>query len=316
MIKIGLLGFGTVGKASYEIIQEQKSEIKEYLGQDVEVVKVLVRDLEKYKDEKDYEIFTEDVNEIIEDPEIDVIMELAGGAGEVVEYWKKAIKAKKNIITANKDLLSRHYEEMMELAAENDVKIRYEAAVAGTIPVIAPMEKIAALNEVESVQGVLNGTCNFILSKMEDGGDYDSALKEAQDVGFAEADPSADVDGYDTMRKIRILATMAFKEPVKEEDIELEGISKIKPEDIEAAKAKDMRYKLVAEAKREDGEIKASVKLREVPINSILGGLDGGENAVIIQCSNAQEIVLRGLGAGGRPTGFSVVSDLLTMYKC
>lgn len=315
MINIGILGFGTVGKGSYNILIEQKEMIEDYIGEEIKISKILVRNKEKYKDEKAYDIITENIDEIISDDDIDLIIEVTGDVDFIYPYLKKAIKSKKHIITANKNLVSKYFEELMELGKSENVQVRYEAAVAGAIPVIEPLEKIALLNDISSIKGVLNGTCNFILSKMEDGFRYEDALKEAQEIGFAEADPSSDVEGRDTMRKLRILATMAFKESVKEEDIKVEGITDLKPEDIEKAKKENKRYKLVAEGKKENGKIKASVKAVTVDMNSILGGLDGGENAVVIETSNAEQLVFRGLGAGGRPTGFSIVSDLLNIYK-
>lgn len=315
MINIGILGFGTVGRATYEILMEQKEEIENIIQDRISVRKILVRNLKKYKKEEAFHLFTDNIDEIVNDYKIDVIIELTGDVDNIYKPFTKAIKSRKNIITANKALVSKYMEELTELARKMDVKLRYEAAVAGAVPIIASIEKMAVLNDIESIEGVLNGSCNFILSKLEEGYDYDTALKEAQNLGFAEADPSEDVLGYDTMRKLRILSTIAFKESIKEEDISLEGINNIKSEDIENAKAKNKRIKLVGKAYKAGEKIVASVEPTLVDIDSILGKLDGGENAIIVNCSNAQELALKGLGAGGRPTAFSVLSDFISIYE-
>lgn len=315
MIKIGLLGFGTVGHASYTILNERKEFIEKALGQEVQIVKILVRSIEKYRMEEASSLMTTDVDEIVEDSSIDVIIELTGGVDTMIEPIIKAMKSKKHIITANKALVSKYMEDLLEYANENKVAFQYEAAVAGTVPIIDPMKQIALLNDVSSIRGVLNGTCNFILQKMEEGMDYDQALREAQELGFAEADPTADVEGYDTMRKIRILASMAFHEPVVEDDIDCTGISHVSKEDVQEATKEGKRIKLIAHAQKNDQGIDVHVRPEAVDKNTILGRLENGENAVVVNCSNAGELVFEGLGAGGRPTAFSVLSDLLHIYK-
>lgn len=314
VLNIAILGFGTVGRATYEILEEKKSEIEKIIKREIKLKKILVRDLQKYSSEKNFEIFTDKIEEIIADDEIELIIELTGEVDKMIEPMKTALSKRKNIITANKALVSKYMEELEEISKKYDSKIRYEAAVAGGIPIIYPLEKIVALNDVESIEGVLNGTCNFILSKMEEKKSYEEALKEAQRIGFAESDPTADVKGFDTMRKLRILSTIAFGKSVKEEEISLEGITEIKLPDIEKAAQKNMRYKLLASAKIEKGKIRASVKPTEISKDSIIGSLKGGENAVIIKASNVGELVFKGLGAGGRPTAFSVLSDFLNIY--
>ena len=214
MINLGLLGCGTVGSGVLEIFKERKEILEKYLGEPIAIKKVLVRNLENYKDRDDFHIFTDDIYSIIDDEEIETIIEVTGNIDKIFPAMLRAMENQKNIVTANKAMISKHMEELIEYANHHDVKFYYDAAVAGAVPIIESIKNIANLNEVKSIKGVLNGTCNFILSSMEEGKDYKSALQEAQDIGFAEADPTDDVEGFDTMRKLRILSTLAFKEKV------------------------------------------------------------------------------------------------------
>ncbi|MDO5726202.1 MAG: homoserine dehydrogenase [Tissierellia bacterium] len=315
MIKIGLMGFGTVGKATYEILNEQRENIENFIGS-YEIEKILVRDLKKHNYENiDKAIFTDNIEEFA-DSSLNVIIELTGSIDEIYPYMIKQMKDSKNIISANKAFISKYFEQLTEIAITENISFQYEAAIGGAIPIIEELKIIKALNEIDSVCGVLNGTCNFILSKMESGKDYEAALIEAQAIGFAEADPSADVEGLDTLRKLRILASLAFGKPVLEEQIELEGITKLERKELEKAIENSERIKLVAEAKMlKTGEVIAKVAPKSVPIDSVLGGLIDGENAVILNCSNAGELVFKGAGAGGRATAFSVISDLINIYR-
>ena len=315
MINIALLGFGTVGHACYQILQERKGLLDDQLEDSFQVKRILVRDIEKYRQEEAVNLMTTDIQEILDDPEINCIIELTGAVEDLIDPIKAAMDKKIHIITANKALVSRYMEELEEAAERNGVLLRFDAAVAGAIPLIESLKKMSLLNEITSIEGVLNGTCNFILSKMEDGKDYHSALQEAQELGFAEADPTADVEGYDTMRKIRICSSIAFRSPVLEEDIDCKGISELKKEAVQKANEEGKRIKLVARAMKSDEGIKVTVAPEPVDQKTILGGLKDGENAVIIRCSNAGTITLKGLGAGGRPTAFAVLSDFLSIYK-
>ncbi len=315
MIKIGLLGCGNVGNGVFEVFKERKEEITKYLGEPLEISKVLVRSLENYKDRKDFHLFTDDVYSIIDDDEIETIIEVTGNVNPMFRFLIHSMENQKNVITAYKALVSKYMEELLEFAEEHDVVFSYDAAVAGAVPIIESIKKISVLNEIISIKGVLNGTCNFILSSMEEGKDYESALKEAQDLGFAEADPTDDVEGLDTMRKIRILSTLAFNEKVGEEDIHLKGISAVSIDDVKKLKENNQRFKLVASAVRENGKIIAKVEPTVVDKNSVLGGLIKGENAVIVEGNNCGELTFKGPGAGGRPTAFSILGDLLSIYK-
>lgn len=316
MINIGLLGFGTVGSAVFTVLAERKAEMEACLKQKIRIKRILERDMAKHKSSEAFPLMTTEVADIIADPEIDVLIELTGDVKNMIEPLRRSISAGKHLITANKALLSKYLEELTELASKHEVAFRYEAAVAGAVPILILMKNISALNEVLEIEGVLNGTCNYLLSRMEAGLDYDTALAEAQALGFSEADPSSDVEGYDTMYKLRILSSLAFKQPVLESDISCTGITGVTKAEIEQALSQGQRIKLVAKATRDEkGEIAATVKPTAVERDQLLGSLDNGENAIILRTSNAGTLTFSGLGAGGRPTAFSVLSDLMQIYE-
>lgn len=310
MINIGFLGFGTVGRATYEILNERKEIIEKAINNKFEVKKILVRDVNKYKDIS--QLITTNISDLVDDKDIDLLIEVTGEVDGLIREIEKALYNKKNIITANKALVSKYFGRLHTLSKENNTKFKYEASVGGAIPIISQIDKIITLNDVKEISGVLNGTCNFILSEMEKGNSYEDSLKKAQELGFAEANPSADVDGIDTKRKLRILSTLFFDNSIIEEDIECKGITNLTIEDIFNASKENKRYKLIAKANK-FGEY--SVKPELVDKNSILGSLVNGENAIIIKTSNAKDIILKGMGAGGRETAYSVLSDFLDMYK-
>lgn len=314
MITIGLLGYGTVGHASYAILEEEKESISKALGQDFQVKKILVTDAKKYRNEEAFNKMTTDVQEIVQDPEIDVIIELTGSVDDMIDPIKEALSTKKHLVTANKAMVSAYLRELTDLAKENDVAFLYEAAVGGAIPILKTLKHIAITNEISAIEGVLNGTCNFILSKMEEGMEYSAALSEAQELGFAEADPSADVEGYDTMRKIHILANIGFKKNISVDNIYREGITNLKHEDLQEAENKNQCIKLIAKATQQNDHITISVQPTPVDANSVLGGLKDGENAIIVHGSNSGPLIFKGFGAGGRPTAYAVLADLLTIY--
>lgn len=313
MIKIAIMGFGTVGQATYQILNERKSEIEKSLASEIKVKKILVRSLDKYKDFKLDSILTDQVDDLFKSSP-DLIIELTSSVEPIYPSVKKALADGIHVISANKALISKYFEDLQETAEQGNSLLRYEASVAGGIPIIANVKSMTVLNEITEIKAVLNGTCNFILSKMEEGLSYKDALSQAQDLGFAEADPSADVDGFDTQRKLRILASLAFNQAILETDIPCQGISQITSQEVYKGLEKGQRYKLLAQASRDQEQVKASVKPVLMDKNSQLGSLQDGENAIIVTLSNAQELVFRGFGAGGRPTAFAVLSDLLHIY--
>lgn len=311
MIKIGLLGFGTVGQAVYTILTERKNIIEEEIQDNFVVEKILVKNPEKHQNINS--LITTNIKDITQDSNINLIIELTGAVDEIVDEIKACLLSGKSVITANKALVSKYYEDLLEASKKGKSKLKFEAAVAGAIPIISQTKNIALLNDISEIIGVLNGTCNYILNQMENSLSYEEALKKAQELGYAEADPSADVDGLDTRRKLRILSSLIYQKPIKEEDIFLEGITKLTIDHLKQAKIKNKRYKLVARATK-NGDY--SVKPELVDEGSILGGLVDGENAIIIKTSNAKELIFKGMGAGGRETAFSVLSDFLNLFNC
>lgn len=307
-IRIGILGFGTVGGGVYKTLKN---------FEDVEIKKILVRDITRPRNiaPEDKHLLTDNAQEIITDPEIDVIVELMGGLEPAGSYIKTAIENGKHIVTANKELLAKCGKELFELSEKSNKVILYEAAIAGGIPVIMPIKTILAGNKITKIQAILNGTTNYILTKMDkDGASYETVLKEAQQMGYAEADPTSDVEGFDTAYKITTLATIAFGKRVNIDNVYREGISKIKPEDIKAANDLDYKIKLIALATM-DAEGKADVRVHPmlVPKNLTLAHIDYVTNAIEISGHPIGKTVLSGPGAGEFPTASSVVGDILAI---
>lgn len=309
MINIGFIGFGTVLRATYEIMNERYNHIKDFIGDDFSIRKVVIRDPKKYEDIK--EIITTDIDDILKDDDIDIIFEATGQVEEIVDHVEQLLSKGKHVITANKALLSKHFERLND-ACSNDTKLKFEAAVAAALPIINQLDRIIALNDVNQIDAVLNGTCNYILSKMEAGLSYEQALKQAQELGYAESDPSADVDGFDTMRKLRILATIIFQEKIAEKDIECTGISNLSSQDIEEASKANKRFKLMARACK-GGPYRVGLDM--INKDDLFAGLIDGENAIRLRTSNARDITFKGMGAGGRETAFAMLIDFLEIYK-
>ena len=307
-IKVGILGFGTVGGGVYKTLKN---------FEDVEIVKILVRDITRPRDiaPEDKHLLTDNAQEIITNPDIDVIVELMGGLEPAATYIRTAIENGKHIVTANKELLAKRGKELFEYSEKHNKVILYEAAIAGGIPVIMPVKTILAGNKITKIQAILNGTTNYILTKMDkDGASYETVLKEAQEMGYAEADPTSDVEGFDTAYKITTLATIAFGKRINIENVYREGISKIKPEDIKAANDLDYKIKLIALATM-DEEGKADVRVHPmlVPKNLTLAHINYVTNAVEISGHPIGKTVLSGPGAGEFPTASSVVGDILAI---
>ena len=307
-IRVGILGFGTVGGGVYKTLKS---------FDEVEIKKILVRDITKPRNiaPEDQHLLTDNAQEIITHPEIDVIVELMGGLEPAETYIKTAIENSKHIVTANKELLAKHGKKLFEFSEKHNKVILYEAAIAGGIPVIMPVKTILAGNKITKIQAILNGTTNYILTKMDkDGASYETVLKEAQQMGYAEADPTSDVEGFDTPYKITTLATIAFGKRVNINNVYREGISKIKLEDIKAANDLDYKIKLIALAYMdEEGRADVRVHPMLVPNNLTLAHIDYVTNAVEISGHPIGKTVLSGPGAGEFPTASSVVGDILAI---
>lgn len=307
-IKIGLIGLGTVGSGVFKTLQNFKN---------VEVVKIAVRNKNKKRNIEglDESIITDNAYEIVNDPEIDIVAELVGGVEPAFDLIKTAIKNGKHIVTANKELLAKHGEELFNFAETNNKVVLYEAAIAGGIPLIMPIKTILAGNKISKIKAILNGTTNYILTKMDvQGASYADVLDEAQKLGYAEADPTGDVEGFDAAYKITTLATIAFGKRIKFENVYREGITKISPDDMHAANEMGYKIKLIASAElSEDGKADVRVHPMLVPISKSLAHIDYVTNAVSLTGHPVGDVTLSGPGAGEFPTASSVVGDILAI---
>lgn len=314
--KIALLGMGTVGGGVYEIIEKQKEEMPFKIGAALEVVKVLVRNKAKYADRIPAEKLTDVWEDVIGDDSIDIVVEVMGGIEPARTYIKAALEKGKHVVTANKDLMAMHGHELLELAGEHHCDLLFEAAVAGGIPIIRPLKQCLAGNNITEIMGIINGTTNFILTKMkEDGMDFGEALQLATDLGYAEADPTADIEGYDAGRKLAIMASIAFHTPVTFDDVFTEGITKITAKDMRYAKEMGCSIKLLGIAKNTETGIEVKVHPTMIPENHPLAAINDSFNAVFVHGDAVDDAMFYGRGAGALPTGSAVVGDIMDVAR-
>lgn len=314
--KIALLGMGTVGGGVYEIIEKQKEEMPFKIGAALEVVKVLVRNKAKYADRIPAEKLTDVWEDVIGDDSIDIVVEVMGGIEPARTYIKAALEKGKHVVTANKDLMAMHGHELLELAGEHHCDLLFEAAVAGGIPIIRPLKQCLAGNNITEIMGIINGTTNFILTKMkEDGMDFGEALQMATDLGYAEADPTADIEGYDAGRKLAIMASIAFHTPVTFDDVFTEGITKITAKDMRYAKEMGCSIKLLGIAKNTETGIEVKVHPTMIPENHPLAAVNDSFNAIFVHGDAVDDAMFYGRGAGALPTGSAVVGDIMDVAR-
>ncbi|MBS5936732.1 homoserine dehydrogenase [Clostridium sartagoforme] len=316
-VKIALLGLGNVGRGVWMILNSNKEEIMKRSGYEVEVAKILVRDISKPRGvEVPLGLLTTDFNDIINDDEIKIIVEVMGGIEPAREYMIAAMDKKKHIVTANKMLLATGGDELFEKADKEGVMFNYEASVAGGIPIINGINESLTANKVERLYGIVNGTTNYILTKMAfDGLDFNDALKEAQEMGYAEADPTSDIEGFDSQYKLAILSSLAFGTKIKIEDVYREGITKIESVDIQYAKEFKKVIKLLAIVKDNDGRLELRVHPTMIPENHPLANVYDSFNAVLIKGNAVGDLMFYGRGAGDLPTGSAVVSDVVSILR-
>lgn len=315
-VKVGLVGTGTVGGGCLDILRNHKEEFKRHFGIDIELTRVCSRQPEVAESYGLSDIFTTDFHEVIEDPEVDLVIELIGGTTFAKEVVIGALQNGKSVVTANKALMASCGEEVMSLAEEKGVEIAFEASVGGAIPIIVPLKHSLIANRIDSIMGIVNGTTNYMLTRMdEDGMSYEDALKEAQERGFAEADPTADVDGLDAAAKIAILASIAFNSRVTMNQVFTEGIRRISPVDL--AMAHEMGYvvKLLAHAYRSDGGIDVRVHPTMIPESHQLATVNGVFNAIYTVGDAAGENMFFGEGAGAGPAASAVMGDVLEVAR-
>lgn len=317
-IKIALLGMGTVGSGVYEIItQKQKNAIEQKVGTKLEIKTIMVRNPNKYKDKIDEKItLTTNWQEILSDDEIDIVVEVMGGIEPSYTYLKEALNKGKHVVTANKDLIAVHGSELHALAKKNYLDLYYEAAVMAAIPVIRPLKECLSGNDIEEIVGIMNGTTNYILTKMtSEKWTFEKALEEATRLGYAEADPTADIEGYDAARKAAILANIAFHSPVTFNDVSVEGITKITPQDIAHAESFDAIIKLLGIASKRDKGIAVHVHPMLISKTHPLATVNDSYNAVFIKGDAIGDMMFYGKGAGKLPTASAVVGDIFAIAR-
>lgn len=315
-IKAALLGLGTVGGGVYKLVQRQKEEMVKKSGANLEITRILVHNMNKQREGVDASLLTDNWKEIVEDPEISIVIEVMGGIEPAKTMILEALCAGKNVVTANKDLVAVHGRELLDAAQENQVDFLFEAAVAGGIPIIRPLKQCLAVNEIDEVTGIVNGTTNYILTKMfEDGMDFSEALAKATELGYAEADPTADVEGLDAGRKVAILASIAFHSRVVFDDVYTEGITKISAKDVAYAKEFGSVIKLLGVAhNREDG-IEVAVYPMMLPKNHPLASVRDSFNAVFVHGDALDDAMFYGRGAGELPTASAVMGDVIDIIR-
>lgn len=311
-IKIALLGLGTVGSGVLKIIKDNQKKIKQTSGEEIIIKKALVRNIEKHKNMADTVELTTDFTDILNDSEIKIVVELIGGLHPTKEYITEALKSGKNVVTANKDLMATYGSELISIAAKNKCDLMYDASVAGGIPILRTIRKSYAGDIISEIQGIINGTTNYILSQMgENGLNYDEALKKAQELGFAEADPTNDVMGKDAAYKIVILSKFAFGTKIGIDDFTIEGINNLQAFDIEQAKKMGYTIKLTGIAKNINDKLFVEVAPCLLPENSIMAHIKNEINALQIKSQGLGTAVFTGPGAGSSATASSVMSDVI-----
>lgn len=315
-MKVAVMGYGTVGSGVVEVIESHKRVISKHTGGEaLEVSHIL--DLRDFPGDSHEKLFTKDFNDILNDPEVKIVAETMGGVNPAFDFTMKLLKAGKSVVTSNKELVAQKGLELLSTAEENGANYLFEASVGGGIPIIRPMSQCLAANNIEGVAGILNGTTNFILTKMiEDGMTFEDALKLAQDNGYAEKDPTADVEGFDACRKVCILASLAFGKHVYPNQVETEGISNITLEDVSYISSVNGVIKLLGQIKYiNDDEIAAFVSPAVVFNGSQLASVNGVFNAILVRGDAVGDVCFYGQGAGKLPTASAVVADMVDCAK-
>jgi homoserine dehydrogenase len=316
-VNVGLLGLGTVGTGVVRIVEGHQEDLINQVGSPISIAQILIKDRAKGRNiAVDASKLTEDPWEIVRNPEIDVIVEVMGGIGQTKEYILEALERGKHVVTANKDLMALHGPEILAKAREKGCDVLYEASVAGGIPIIRTLIEGFSSDRITKIMGIVNGTTNYILTKMsQEGAAYGDVLKEAQELGYAEADPTSDVEGLDAARKMTILSTLGFRANVALDNVTTKGISSVTQEDIQYAKRLGYEVKLLGIAERQDDTISVSVQPTLIKIGHPLAAVNGVFNAVYIHGEAVGETMFYGPGAGEMPTATSVVADLVAVVK-
>ncbi len=316
-IKVGLIGFGTVGSGVVKILQENGDVIEERLGTRLELKKIVDLDITSPRPVKvEPSLLSTNIDDILEDPDVGIVIELVGGIEPAKSFILRALKNKKHVVTANKALLAHHGNEIFRVAAENGVGVGFEASVGGGIPLIRSIREGLVAEEIRVIYGILNGTANYILTRMTaDGASFEDALKEAQEKGYAEADPTLDIEGHDTAHKLAIMCALSFGGKIEFDKVHIEGITGIDQKDIQFAGEFGYKIKLLAIGAESNGKIDMRVHPTMIPKDHVLSSVDGAYNAVFINGNAVGNVMLYGLGAGMMPTGSAVISDIVEMGR-
>ena len=311
MVNIAILGFGVVGSGCAEVLTANKEKIEAHIGQEIRIKYIL--DLREFPDSPFGNLIVHDFNTILNDPEVSVVAEMMGGSHPAYDFTKALLSAGKSVVTSNKEVVSTFGVELLEVANANGARYLFEASVGGGIPIIRPLTNDLAANEILSIDGILNGTTNFILTKMKNEGlEFEDVLKEAQRLGYAEANPSADVDGVDAARKIAILAALASGKLVDPKKVSAEGIRNVTPADMEVARKLGYAIKLIGHYEiNEEGKIVVSVAPRFVPNSSPLSAIDDVFNGILVRGNMLGDSLFYGKGAGKLPTASAVCADII-----
>lgn len=314
MLNVAVLGYGTVGSGVVEVIKKNQDIVNKNAGQEINVKYVL--DLRDFPGDPVQEILVHDYNVILEDPEVDIVVEVMGGINPAYGFVKSALEKKKSVATSNKELVAAHGAELIKVAKDNGVNFLFEASVGGGIPVIRPLIEALTADRITEITGILNGTTNYILTKMtEEGLDFDSVLKVAQEKGYAERNPEADIEGYDACRKIAILSSLVCGKQVDYQDIHTEGITKITDTDIRYAKELGCTIKLFGTSSIDNDKVYSMVAPFMVTKEHVLGNVSGVFNGILVKGNMLGDVMLYGKGAGKLPTASAVVSDVIDAAK-
>lgn len=314
MVNVAVLGYGVVGSGVVEVLKKNGTSIKNRAGKEIHVKKIL--DIRDFPDSPDSSLLTKDSSEVFDDPSISIIVETIGGAGIAYEFTRRALSNGKHVVTSNKELVAKHGPELLNLAKENDAYYLFEASVGGGIPIVRPLGQCLAANEINGITGILNGTTNYILTQMrKNGKDFSTALLEAQKNGYAEANPTADIEGHDSSRKIAILSSIAYNEYVDSENIPTEGIKYISLIDMDYAESMNSVIKLIASSTKCGDKIYARVAPTLVPKSHPLSNVEDVFNAIFVSGNALGDAMFYGRGAGKLPTASAVVADIIDIVK-
>ena len=316
-INIGLLGLGNIGTGTYKVLEMNRETIQNALGLELEITRILEKDTARDRGVYvDPNKFTQEPEDIFKDSSIKIVIELLGGIEPATSLMISAMNSGKSVVTANKAAVAANYLLLKETAVKNNVEFRYEASVGGGIPVLKVMSSVLRANEFSEVLGIVNGTTNYILTQMTDNNlPYETALKTAQELGFAEADPTADVEGIDAANKLTILTALAFGDYIPPEQIPTKGITAVTPKDIQTAKDKGNKIKLIAKVAKENDKIVASVSPMELPMSHPLCGVNNEFNAIYMTGNAVGELMFYGKGAGPLPTGSAILGDVMDIIE-